>query len=42
VPLDQVGKMPTSMPKPGEPEKKSEFPGIEDRITHLNGTSHDT
>lgn len=40
VPLDQVGKMPTSMPKPGEIEKKSEFPGLEDRIGHLNGEAN--
>lgn len=39
VPLDQVGKMPSSTPKPGEIEKKSQFPGLEDRISSLNGHS---
>jgi HK97 family phage portal protein len=37
VPLDQVGKIPSSTPpKPGSVEKK-DFPGLEDRFTHANG-----
>lgn len=39
VPLDQVGKIPSSVPpKPGTVEKK-DFPGLEDRLTHLNGVN---
>jgi hypothetical protein len=39
VPLDQVGKIPSSTPpKPGSVEKK-DFPGLEDRLTHKNGVN---
>ncbi len=37
VPLDQVGKQPAQPPKPGSIEQKSEFPGLADRLTNLNG-----
>lgn len=37
LPLDQVGKQPQQPPRPGDVEKKSEFPGLADRMVHLNG-----
>ena len=38
IPLDQVGKQPAQPPKPGEFEHKSDFPGLVDRLAHLNGS----
>jgi HK97 family phage portal protein len=40
VPLEDAGKQPAMPPIPGKPEKKSEFPALEERLSgHLNGSA---